>query len=583
MTRPGGERPGSIIGRVSRWCRAIFCLLIIASAASRAGAGELPAAASPLLSARGDSHGWVAVPVPAASGGGAAILHLPPRRATGQGTSGDSGEGAARVAMRLESMPERLAAWENRLFMAFPAESAVDGKPLRSVLVLSVEAGPIPGTWVTDEDGRLDAMPSLPGGGVLAGFVGTARGPLALIRGPAESTGRSRYTLLLAGPTGWRPINLPDGWWGAEGEKPPRLELVAVSAGMEVFAVGGGKPGAWFGLLPAVDVREGAEEYRTDWTFHPLSFQATGGGAAPAPYSPVYQVAQRHVYLGRSRDGRTGEIWEPGADASRLIQRVKGIGEDVGLVALEQSGRVAVVWQEPGEEPGGSVATNKAETRTRLVEISVRDGAIAYEGPAKVGPPISPQELKLLAMALVGLMAVVLIFVLRPEPQGPPASLPKGVALAEPSRRFVAGLIDLAVAAFAASRLTSTPLTELLTPAAFLRDPAGAEAILLLIGFGWAHCTLGEWVLGRSIGKALAGCEVAHVMWKKREDGEVEVVLERPSLWRAAVRNLVRWTIPPLAISGMSAMDHRHRGDAAAGTVVIIRVPERPDDGAASG
>jgi hypothetical protein len=49
------------------------------------------------------------------------------------------------------------------------------------------------------------------------------------------------------------------------------------------------------------------------------------------------------------------------------------------------------------------------------------------------------------------------------------------------------------------------------------------------------------------------------------------VTLVRPVLWRAAVRNLVRWALPPLALSGLSGMDHRHRGDTAAGTVVVVR------------
>src|SRR5947207_169451 len=168
-------------------------------------------------------------------------------------------------------------------------------------------------------------------------------------------------------------------------------------------------------------------------------------------------------------------------------------------------------------------------------------------------------------------MAVVLLFVLRSDGAGSPLSLPKGVVLAEPGRRIVAGLIDLAVAALITSRMARSAGLEVLTSSSFLRDPAGLETVLLLIGIGIVHSTLGEWLFGRSIGKSLAGCEVVRPRYEKGPDGEVNIVLERPSLWRAALRNLVRWLIPPLALSGMSGMDHRHRGDTAAGTAVVVR------------
>jgi hypothetical protein len=99
------------------------------------------------------------------------------------------------------------------------------------------------------------------------------------------------------------------------------------------------------------------------------------------------------------------------------------------------------------------------------------------------------------------------------------------------------------------------------------------------LGIGFGHTTISEWLTGRSIGKMLTGCEVVHPRFAQGPDGQVDVALERPALWRAAVRNLVRWTFPPLALVGLSAMDHRHRGDAAAGTVVVVRSDdEEPDE-----
>jgi hypothetical protein len=66
---------------------------------------------------------------------------------------------------------------------------------------------------------------------------------------------------------------------------------------------------------------------------------------------------------------------------------------------------------------------------------------------------------------------------------------------------------------------------------------------------------------------------------KAGPDGVLEPVLVKPSLWRAAVRNLVRWTLPPLAVAGLNGPDHRHRGDVAAGTVVVMPIEDEAEPG----
>jgi hypothetical protein len=538
---------------------------LVAIAAVSALAGDLPAAAAPAVSG-GVSHSWVALPT---ADGGSAIVHLPRRIAGPPGA--DAEDGSVRLATRLPARPERLAAWDATVYLAFPAEELGGGKRHRRVVSLTVEQGPIGGSWVSDTDARLPVLPSLPGDGWLDGFVGSSPGPAALIREKGDA-GLRRYALLLYDGSRWQGANLPDQWWGStERRAGASLRLVASADGLALLTVGGERPGLWTATLPA---RPSADGWALEWQFRGLSFEAAGR-AAPPPDSPVYLTAGHLVYASRTPDGRTAEIWSPTPARCLLLQRVRGIAEDVAVASLDQVGRLGLVWQEyPEDQVSGQAKRSASEPRTRVVEVSVTSGQVLYDGPAKVGAPVSQQELKILAVLLVGVMAVVLLFVLRPDARGAPLTLPKGVTLAEPGRRLVAGFIDLAAAALIASGLARASPMELLTPAHLLNDPESLEAILMVLGIGCLHCTLGEGLFGRSLGKALSGCEVARVVIGKTEDGSISVALERPALWRAAVRNLVRWAIPPLALSGLSSMDHRHRGDLAAGTVVIVRGEE---------
>jgi uncharacterized RDD family membrane protein YckC len=175
-------------------------------------------------------------------------------------------------------------------------------------------------------------------------------------------------------------------------------------------------------------------------------------------------------------------------------------------------------------------------------------------------------------------MVVVVAVVLRPEPLGPALTLPKGVQLAEPGRRVIGAAIDLLIAAAVAAAMLGVPVSQLLTVNVLFGESGGVEAMLLILGVGFGLTTLGDGLFGRSIGKAITGCEVvcpgAAV---PGSDGTVEPRLVRPSLWRAALRNLVCWSLPPVAMWGLANPDHRHRGDIAAGTAVVVRVEEETE------
>lgn len=557
---------------------AILCAWLVLTSARAdilPGAGGLSATGM-VGGSKGESHAWVALPLSPPTEG-AAIIHLPPRRAEGRADSiADAEDGSVRLALRLPRMPERLAAWDNRVWIVFEPEP-IGGKRVRRVLTMSVEPGPLGGSWASPEsEGRLPALPSLPGDEELAGFVGSSRGPLALLRSADPAKG---YSLLMLAGAGWSPVSLSPGpMAGDAGGVPPgeRLDLVAAPNGVAIVALGPERGAVWNGqFLKDGPKKPGNSPVRVlDWSRTGLSTLDAAGVQAPLPPSQMVTVAGQVVYASRRAGGAT-EIWNPSSGSCRLLNRLAGVGSPCALVPLDQIGRVALVWEErekPNAPPTAADSSPTPGFKTHIVEVSAFTGAVLYDGPARVGGPVSAAELKLLALVMVGVMAIVLLVVLRPDAGAGLVSLPRGLALAEPGRRVVAGAIDLLVALIAVAWFRHVPLPQLIAPATLLYDPSGVETLLLVLGFGIVHSTLGEWLLGRSIGKLVVRCEVVRVTMATT-GAEPMPVANRPGLWRAAVRNVVRWTLAPLAITGLNGPDHRHRGDLAAGTVVVIRIP----------
>jgi hypothetical protein len=530
----------------------ILALVAVALLVSTARAQELPGAGSvSVVSAEtgqcSESHAWVALPLPAGEG---AILHLPPRIAAGQSDAdADAEDGSVRLGTRLSSMPEALAAWENRLWMVFPAEGPAANRQ-RRVLTMSVERGPMDGSWSSpDAEGRLPALPSLPGDQTLVAFAGAPRGPLALLRAEGPEP---KWSMLWFSGTQWVAVTPPGSWTASA-----RVGLAAAPAGAALVAMDAGRVMLWRGAVDG-----------TTWRWRE---QAIKGGIEALPESKrigAVLVRDQGLLTLRDADKRL-QVWSLDRSGSRLLTSVDTEGRPAAAVPLDQVGRIAMVWAAAPREPAG------VGLSARIVEVSALTGAVLYDGPAKVAGPVSSTELKLLALALVAVMAAVLVFVMQPDASGPELSLPRGFALAEPGRRFGAAAIDLLIVLAVVGRLRGIPLAEFAAPSAFFQDRGSVETVLMLIGVGFAYSTVSEWLFGRGIGKWVAGCRVA--AWGVGPADASAIVVARPSLWRAAVRNVVRWVLPPLAISGLLSADHRHRGDLSAGTVVVVRVePETP-------
>ena len=225
------------------------------------------------------------------------------------------------------------------------------------------------------------------------------------------------------------------------------------------------------------------------------------------------------------------------------------------------SPRIVLVWRDPAattDKSGGS-----ASRQIRMAEVSTLTGRVLYSGPAVNDGLISTQRYRILSLALVGIMGCVLAFVLRTD-SGRPVSIPVGAVPAGFVRRAMAAAIDGLIGAGAAALMLGVPLSEALDPTVVLLYDASIWPIAVAIAASIVHCTAGEWLAGRSLGKAMVGCSVV----SSRGGGEGDDV-GRLALWQALTRNLIRWTVPVVGLFALLEPSGRHPGDIAARTIVV--------------
>lgn len=490
------------------------------------------------------SHGWAVVESP---DGGAALVHLPPR-------SSAQATGTLRVAWRFSFSPEAIAAWNDRVAIVFHPEPDAAGGTRRRVLMLTVRKAPL-GNWVFEPEGRrLPALPDLPGNATLLGVVGTPVGPVALLHEAAAPQ------LLALHAGAWTPIRLPDGLSGS-------LRLLPDFAGLALADVTGSTATLWIASLPRA-ARQSApvkpvwhsRQLRLPAAFAPssdsfLSLRGEWFALTPAPATP-------------SEPSPRVSLWSLSASTTTLAATLPAAST---LVPLDSPGRLCVLFSASLPTPSG-----QSREQTRLLELPASaTGTPLYDGPARIGGPLSTMDLRLLAVATVLSVALILFYLLRPDSL-PEFSLPTGLALAAPGRRLLAGAIDLSVVLYPSALAFGVAPADLYSTQSLATRPDAVLAWLVAIGLGFVVSTLSEALTGRTLGKLLARCRVIRPQ-VAHEAGELRVLARRPSLPQAAGRNVVRWFLPPLAISGLLGPTRRHKGDTAVGTAVVVDLaPDAP-------
>ena len=651
-----------------KWVGVVLMMtgLLLASLARAAdGPTWLPAAASAVDSTGTyrTGHGWLAVPIvrkaparvpvgpanpsgtpngnasdlAAAPGAGSAVkqvtreiilLHLPP-------VEHDDVDPAPsfKSAATLTEMPLGLAAVENRVFAVFEPESLIDpadpddlsGRQ-RRVLVWAAGLNPA-GAWDYFPSVGSQSVASLPGQDELLGFTGGPHGPLALVRSAGTTPGvGSPLRLLGLDDAHWREIALPIDIMAAaaRGEFPTSASLL--TGHQRVFLIVKQTAESAPVYFDATPIEPSAErESGLEWTFR-------GTGAVPEPASLLWTAPDDRLtglvrrmdptssralalMVGGMSDGAATEVALP------VVGEVEGSKQAISVpfayAAVARNGLGAITLVRVSQSASTAVAKTESESSSRFhVTTFTPGGEIRYDGPPRVRGLVGGVEFRLFALAAGGLMIAVLAFVLRSE-AGRQVVLPTGVALALPTTRLAATLIDSVIPVLLASTAFNIPVTELLSFAAVARIDRVWPAVLLVLVLGAVSGTIAEWMSGQTIGKRLCDCGVLGMRPVRpvgpasspptptsaisnggptvtatgpdaaapdsigatpaEQIGQIEV--GRPTIVQAAIRNGVKWLCPPLVLLVFLDTNWRHAGDAIARTVVVrpVREPAQAD------
>jgi hypothetical protein len=528
-------------GRTSRALRAAVLLAVWVVAAPPAGA-EPPAPAISIgaggrvesSSAPVEAHAWLTLARP--DGEGHLLVHLPPRRGSAHGEAA----GTARRARELDSPPLAMAAHGRELVMVF------DGAPRR---VLSIRAVPsaLDGLWQDTPAGRMTPLPPLPAGGDVLGLALPGGVPTVLLRAGGPDAGDPLRLLALIDGS-WADQPLPDGFGpvpdaGGAGH-------VVLSRGAALILVRAGSAGAVF-TRPTGDA---------PWSRRPL--RAPLGAVSIGAFGSTVVLLDPE----RSGDDPRGEVLLAGPSETARLARVDlptsaGGGGPALAVLPDETGRLAVVWM---ERDGDAIVS-------RIREISLSTGRVLYDGPVARVAPVSAEEFRLLAAGLLIVMVVSLFVVLRPGGEDRVLVLPAGTALASGGQRFSATVLDVGACAAVVSVVSGVPFLQIVTGAVLVSPGNAWATIPAVFAVGAVYGTIFDRLTAGTPGKLLIGCRVLR--------GSVAPPGRGLRLgWGAAlVRNVIKWTLPPVAALAVLDTSGRHRGDLAAGAVVVTRAPE-PDD-----
>lgn len=469
------------------------------------------------------SHAWVVI-----NGSETVQLaHLPPR----DGDRDPAEAGTVRAVRPILAVPEAMAGVEDRVYAVFAPDESPVGLIRRVMSARSVHAG-IDGMWTDLPLGVFEVGPSLPGGpdlvglGVLAGASGTTGSGGGLI---AVLRAGGLVSVLRMGALEWTEVALPEGLGGLSADD--ALAIVSYGPGVLLAARTPDGSRAWLfdgdGWTPQ-DLADWERFWSASWR-RGLGREVVVGVPEGGDTTGVWGINERTVWRIATYAGRT--------DAAAAVL---ASGERLALVDRDDAGAV------------------------RAIEISLTTGRTVYDGPVRTRAAVSANEFRLIAGMLVAVMVAALLVIIRPAADEA-WTVPDGWALAEPGRRLMATVIDAFIVLWFVAPAFGTSVREVLTLQVLLgADQAWLAIPATMVG---GAVTMGVWegLLGYSPGKFLMGVRVFRAV--AGEEG-------RPiklGVFFGLVRATIKWLIPPVAALALLDREGRHRGDAAARAVVVVR------------
>jgi hypothetical protein len=457
------------------------------------------------------------------------LVMVPPR----DGLASESGmqAGQIKAARALSRPPVAAAAVGDQGVVVF------DERGARTVLSGRAVAG-VGGVWTFEPADRLEAW-ATPPAGRLVGFAGWGERAAMLVRGEDPGGGLELYT---GTQRGWEREEVPAGAT-ARGV----LRALGSSRGTLIGWDEGGRGAALW--------RRGADGVWDE--------SVVAGGEVLARAEGVFGVGDAGAVVSAAREGEgDGELVIRVHRDGVVVElaRVEALAAWTGAVVEGASPRLVALWRDPGDP------SRERRAAFRVVEVSLATGRVMHDGPPRQALPVTAGEFRIVAAGLVAMTLVALIAALRPGEGATRSELPVGTAMAGPGRRFLATVLDALIAS-AVSAWWFGAEPWMVVTGAVLVVPGGAwgavPGALVIAGVMGA---VGEAVFAGSPGKLLTGCRVA-----RARGGE----FEGPGVWRSVVRNGIKWAALPLTMPALVSPGTRHRGELAAGTVVVVGVGER--------
>ncbi|MFO0828889.1 MAG: RDD family protein [Phycisphaerales bacterium] len=481
------------------------------------------AARGRLLGTGSDEHVWWIDP----RADGAYVMHASARSPT-----------PLRVELaRYDETPDAIAAFGDRVWLSFPPTA--DRPTRRDVITFATSESAATGLAYAEPRGGADLVASLPTNGELVGFAADARGPYALLQaapgprfgvrreGGSQSAVDSRTQLLRLDGNAWVPIDLPEGAVSAS-------SLALVRYGDRIAVVAGRPDGS------SLVMRRDDGGWTSEAIAAPLAAAAWCNAAGRVAVGVLEGSEVRTAYL-----------------------------RDRALVPWARLAVPGAPWLLAGDAHGAVVVSGSSGTYQRrlLGAIDAQAGPIetlavpGFRSGAWIHVPI------LGAIAIAGIMAVVFLRSVPRSGEEDALAGPPPLAL---ERRAMALLIDFLPGALIAIVAMSAAPDELLALPSWSLDLATAEPSLVAIAVTCLHGAIGEYFVGRSIGKAVVGGVVVGM------DGSP--ANGRQTLVRAFFK-FVTLCAPILGCFVFFAQSNRSLGDMLANTIVAD-AHDRPDGGA---
>jgi uncharacterized RDD family membrane protein YckC len=502
---------------VNRVLAAALSMMLTISAAYAEREGGMPVAGS-------DDLIWFVCPRLDGRPGWSLMLHA--RRMGGP---------FAQPVSELSSLPERLAAWGDAVWLMYPPEPGGTA-PIREVVSKRAMRNPVSGEYVTTPTSRFEVHASLREPGRLLAFTGAPEGPVAIL-GPRRREGVKLAKVLALREQVWREL-------GAEGEWPAIAPDDDLCASWQ-----GGEQGS---LLVAV---VGSKSSR-------LRLITLGGGeTAQAPREMAAPPHPLEALLA-TRGQMVGLFLQP--DGGRICRLLRPSG--FVDVATFPSAKGAVALAADAER----VKLIEFTTRRELwmLETDILDGKTSTPARMSFHPSVAgPWRHVPLVGAAVIFILLLALFIDQVSPKT------QAVELAGLSWewRLVALGIDLALAAAATMLIMRCEPADLVKLPAWTLVWRETAPAVVMAGLTVLHGFVGELWMGRSVGLAIVGGRVV------AKDGE------RAGFGGILVRNVVKFVTILSPALGVLVLLDRHGRSAAdiLGRVRVIRVERtREPDGA---